>query len=629
MRKLSLLAAAAMVAGGSAFAMDGGGVSISGEANFGVKFAESDDDSKSELQFHHEFKVTFAASETTDGGIGFGGEMTLDNTESVSGRTAVAAPTAYMITASDVDDAGKLKAARQKALESLYGIDLKDFTENDVIVSGAKTLSGYEKATIAGHTAVSTRVLNSDDNTEFEGSLIFRNRDGELKGYDLDSLTVAAGSRNDEITPTAPRAVMADDTVSIGGADYIVATTLVAGGAGYVDGIESGDRVNGEWVWVDPAVNEAAGTLDPGDGAAQGNTIILGDTTYVIQVGETAPTLTSGQILVTEIDDRDNVFETGDGTIIRAHTVAEASAVRHVSLAALRGDFNTSVTGDNKKAASEAYIAALSGSITEADSQSVNNHGEVYISMDMHKLTIGSDLDAADKMAGGLADPGFDGIGIDDVAEGVWGKSAADVRYDGDFGVAAVAISYGDNKGDAEWAAGFKFSVDPVTFGAGFDSKGVMSVGMGFSQGLISMNALYSTDSDHDEADNEAISEADLDKTEGGVAGAKTRREMLGIRVDEVANKPDLKNQGMGVDVTYKMSEETSLTLVAAQSKTEKARWSRGETKADDGWVTTSKTVDAFGVGFEHDLGGGAKLKAGAGSVDSEARADLGITMTF
>ena len=42
MRKLSLLAAAAMVAGGSAFAMDGGGVSISGEANFGVKFKEND-----------------------------------------------------------------------------------------------------------------------------------------------------------------------------------------------------------------------------------------------------------------------------------------------------------------------------------------------------------------------------------------------------------------------------------------------------------------------------------------------------------------------------------------------------------------------------------------------------------
>ena len=89
MKRLSLLTAAGLLASTPLFAMDGGGVSISGEANFGVKFAESDDDSKSELQFHHEFKVTFAASGTTDGGIGFGGEMTLDNTESVTvGKTA-------------------------------------------------------------------------------------------------------------------------------------------------------------------------------------------------------------------------------------------------------------------------------------------------------------------------------------------------------------------------------------------------------------------------------------------------------------------------------------------------------------------------------------------------------------
>ncbi|MCY4327647.1 MAG: porin, partial [Rhodobacteraceae bacterium] len=87
MRKLSLLAAAAMVAGGSAFAMDGGGVSISGEANFGVKFKENDGgaNAPNELQFHHEFDIKFSASGTTDGGIGFGGSVSIDNTESVTG----------------------------------------------------------------------------------------------------------------------------------------------------------------------------------------------------------------------------------------------------------------------------------------------------------------------------------------------------------------------------------------------------------------------------------------------------------------------------------------------------------------------------------------------------------------
>ena len=85
------------------------------------------------------------------------------------------------------------------------------------------------------------------------------------------------------------------------------------------------------------------------------------------------------------------------------------------------------------------------------------------------------------------------------------------------------------------------------------------------------------------------------------------------------------------------MSEDTSLTLVAAQRKTESATAYYGPAGAtvnsDDftqaHWVKSSTTVDAFGVGFSHDLGGGATLKAGAGSVDSDAVADLGITMTF
>ncbi|MCY4328103.1 MAG: hypothetical protein OXC53_11020 [Rhodobacteraceae bacterium] len=274
--------------------------------------------------------------------------------------------------------------------------------------------------------------------------------------------------------------------------------------------------------------------------------------------------------------------------------------------------------------------------------------------MDMHKLTIGSDLAQADQLAAGgndgLADPGFDGIGIDDVAEGVWGKSAADVRYDGDFGVAKVAISYGDNAGDADWAAGFAFDVEPVTFGAGFDSHGAMSVGMGFTQGAIAMSAMYSTDSDHDEADNEGFAcTTDLgDQTKAAYSAVKNAACDLN-NGENIANKPDLKNQAMGVDVSYQMNETTSVVLVAAQHKKESAHLSYKApvpltgsalaaaqaagnpttTNSSLTWSKTSTTVDAFGVGFSHDLGGGATLKAGAGSVDSNAVADLGITMKF
>ncbi|MCY4197922.1 MAG: hypothetical protein OXD33_13560 [Rhodobacteraceae bacterium] len=211
-----------------------------------------------------------------------------------------------------------------------------------------------------------------------------------------------------------------------------------------------------------------------------------------------------------------------------------------------------------------------------------------------------------------------------------------------------MAISYGDNKGDAEWAAGFSFNVEPVKIGAGFDSNGVMSVGMGFEQGQISMNALFSTDSDSNEDDNEAgryiLKGADAGKKLAAVTGAANRN----------PNMPDLKNQAMGVDVTYKMTDTTSIVLVAAQHKSESASWTPakaavaaevtavedidgladlakiGTSVAADGmWKTTEKKVDAFGVGFSHDLGGGATLKAGVGPVDGNTVADLGIHMKF
>ena len=444
MRKLSLLAAAAMVAGGSAFAMDGGGVSISGSANFGVKYNEENDTPTSNaLAFHHEFDITFAASGTTDGGIGFGAKVTIDNQESVgSSSTTTGAVTAVVENLEDTDDVG--------AVEAKYGVVIADDTTGQIVIRSSKnTLSGYEI-----------------------------------------------------VTGTNP---------------------------GDVDGVTAADETG--------------------------------------VISETS-------------DDFGNVEEA-------ANAVAKALTKT--------GTTNVNSVG------------------------SVANHAEVYISMDMHKLTIGSDLDAADKLAGDLKDPGFDGIGIDDVAEGPYGESAKDVRYDGDFGVAKVAISYGDNKGDADWAAGFSFNVEPVTFGAGFDNHGVMSIGMGFTQGQIAMNALYSTDSDHNEADNEALNK-------GEMLTAATK----GVRVGaKVGNKPDLKNQAMGVDISYQMSEVTSVVLVAAQSKKESAYWSVGDAATDDKWMKTSTTVDAFGVGFSHDLGGGATLSAGAGSVDSNAVADLGISMKF
>ncbi len=530
MKRFSLITAAALLASTPLFAMDGGGVSISGEANFGVKFKENDGgaNAPNELQFHHEFDIKFSASGTTDGGIGFGGSVSIDNTESVSLATKPAVPATFSRS---------------------WSAAIVAQPADNTAVDGSTLETGLDAV-----------VIVNDGTIDEDSYYVNLNADGKIVA--IGRITDASGA-----TPGA-------DADGVGSRQFTVEVDAVPAGAGQervviavIDGvpqvIELGKDKSG-WILGTPATTDLAAS-----GA------------------ETPATL----------------YQVGPGSAADGIVYRNAGTPASVALG-------------------------------PTDTHKVDNHGEVYISMDMHKLTIGTDLDRADQLAGGLADPGFDGIGIDDVAESVWADTARDVRYDGDFGVAKVAISYGDNKGDADWAAGFSFNVDPVRFGAGFDSNGVMSIGMGFTQGQIAMNALYSTDSDWHEADNEARTPT---AAKTGVAPILIKR----------ANAPDLKEQAMGVDLHYKMSDATSLVLVAAQSSIENAaayyKTNAAGTALPDAvtgtnvpansyeqeWTVTKTTVDAFGVGFSHDLGGGATLKAGAGSVDSNAVADLGITMTF
>ncbi len=549
MRKLSLLAAAAMVAGGSAFAMDGGGVSISGEANFGVKFKEDrNPGSEADLQFHHEFDIKFTASGTTDGGISFGAKMTLDNQES----TDIAVSGGVVTPGSD----GTAAVAASNG-ESFWRVSGFDETDNNKVSSvdwSAKDGrpdgdADREIDPTAYATAIQTLTANSNG--------VRFTVDGA--GIDLDAVSIVTGQTDGLIT------------------------------RGTFDLTDWNRNNDGEYFDGTTAINPTPEAIEAYNAYVAAYN--LGDDGRIGGTGGDADTPKAGDLVVVA------AVAQSDGT------PATAPAITPVN----------------------------------ASGGKVGNHAEVYISMDMHTLTIGSDIDAADKIAGGLTDPGFDGIGIDDQAEAVWGGTAADVRYDGDFGVAKVAISYGDNNDDAEWAAGFSFDVEPVTMGAGFDSHGVVSLGMGFSQGQIAMNALYSTDSDAHEADNEKDMAGGTYKWTKGTGDDATTHMVSLEKV--TANAPDVKNQAMGVDVTYKMNDTTSLVLVAAQHTMEGAKWAPKETDNDkltDGasgvegaWRVSDTKVDAFGVGFAHDLGGGATLKAGAGSVDSDAVADLGITMTF
>ena len=82
----------------------------------------------------------------------------------------------------------------------------------------------------------------------------------------------------------------------------------------------------------------------------------------------------------------------------------------------------------------------------------VVNTGTVHVSGSFGKLTIG-DNDAADLTAGGIADIGMNGIGVDDMVEGLRGTTAAQLRYDNSFGQIKIAISAGTKAGKAMVAA--------------------------------------------------------------------------------------------------------------------------------------------------------------------------------
>ena len=80
------------------------------------------------------------------------------------------------------------------------------------------------------------------------------------------------------------------------------------------------------------------------------------------------------------------------------------------------------------------------------------NEGTVHVSGSFGTLTIG-DNDSADLTAGGIADIGMNGIGVDDMVEGLRGTTANQLRYDNDFGQIKIAISAGTKAGSAAKAA--------------------------------------------------------------------------------------------------------------------------------------------------------------------------------
>ncbi|MEE2944015.1 MAG: porin [Pseudomonadota bacterium] len=118
---------------------------------------------------------------------------------------------------------------------------------------------------------------------------------------------------------------------------------------------------------------------------------------------------------------------------------------------------------------------------------------EVFVAYNGLKLTVGGVDGATDR--GGLGDPGYDGIGIDNVAE-VVSHGSHNVRVDYAFGDIAVAASVGSDSDD--WAIGATASFDAFTVHVGAGEAGgldQMNLTLGYSAGAFGVKA-YIGDND-------------------------------------------------------------------------------------------------------------------------------------
>ena len=215
------------------------------------------------------------------------------------------------------------------------------------------------------------------------------------------------------------------------------------------------------------------------------------------------------------------------------------------------------------------------------DKAALENKAKVFISGGFGKITVG-DVSAGDNMASGIADVGYDGVGVDNVAEGLKGKSSRDLLYEFSAGGVSFAVST-DTAGDGA-AMGVKYSLDPISVGIGYASESpeggskatVISAGVGASLAGVSTNLMYSRKS-----------------TSGGGS-----------------------ENSVGMDASFAASDNLTVTIAGASSE-------------DMDMVKSS----AFGVGLTFDLGGGATLGTGIGSIkegdDSKTKADLGLNLEF
>ena len=307
---------------------------------------------------------------------------------------------------------------------------------------------------------------------------------------------------------------------------------------------------------------------------------------------------------------------------------------------------------------------------------------EVYVGGESWTVKIGS-LDPASHKGRVIGDVGYNGLGVDDVAEAIHDEQGtmSQVEVSFSLGAASLAITAGQKDGlpygkdadgaarhvmnddggkvlapatkeDTEWAAGIDFGIGSTSLGIGYDSEKLIQAGISADLGSFGGKLFFSQQNMSDEITDDkgdafrtmlTGSEGIFSDTTGHVANAK----------DDT--KLDRKYTGIGLEISVSAGPNTTINAVYAQGKNSDTRSSVGYdvsngelNESEDGYVdsdgsdisdyttielgadsATSKTDKAFGIGVSHNLGGGATLQAGFAKVKKQTKASVGVTMSF
>ena len=287
-----------------------------------------------------------------------------------------------------------------------------------------------------------------------------------------------------------------------------------------------------------------------------------------------------------------------------------------------------------------------STSIEAGQSGGVVTDSEVHIGGESWTVKIG-ELDPASHMGRSINDVGYNGLGVDDVAETIVGSTKSEIEVSFSLGAASLAITAGQNDGDArydtakgkdlttprtatddtvatkedsEWAAGVSFGIGSTTLGLGIDSEKLMQASVSADLGAFGGSLFF--------AQQKTDGPTDL-----GTGNA------VGGTGDEADKTHTNKLTGIGVEITVSAGANTTINAVYAQGKQSDVRINKSDgvglvgpddiMTADAVANPVAKTDKGFGVGVSHNLGGGATLQAGFAKVKKQTKASVGVSMSF